>query len=117
MIQGLILAKVVILGDVFGFGRKMQHKPLIYSTVYQTAVFSIWVGVFSIFEKTLVAYLEGKGLFGGLEELRYDGKYALFARCLIIFFTFIPFFAFRDLGRVLGENRLLELFFTRKTAV
>jgi hypothetical protein len=41
-------------------------------------------------------------------EVRIDD---LLARSVIIFLTFIPFFAFRELGRVMGPDKLRDVFF------
>ena len=38
------------------------------------------------------------------------------ARCLITFVAFIPFFAFKELGRVLGEDKIRTLFCRGRTA-
>ena len=35
----------------------------------------------------------------------------LLARTVIVFCTFIPLFAFRELGRVMGEEKFRDLFF------
>jgi hypothetical protein len=32
----------------------------------------------------------------------------------VIFVAFVPFFAFRELGRVLGEGKIWALFFRRR---
>ncbi|UCD58003.1 MAG: hypothetical protein JSV16_02500, partial [Candidatus Hydrogenedentota bacterium] len=36
VIQAAILAKVVMIADVFHLGRGLEQKPLIYSTLYKT---------------------------------------------------------------------------------
>jgi hypothetical protein len=38
----------------------------------------------------------------------------LLAGGLVVFVTFIPFFAFRELGRVYGKDELRALFFLRR---
>lgn len=56
-----------------------------------------------------------KGLAGGLAELRAEGWYELLARCLITFVVFIPFFAFKELGRTFGqEGKVGRLFFRNR---
>ncbi len=116
LVEALILAKVVMLGDVVGLGRRLMDKPLIFRTLYGAVVFTLWVAVFVVFEHTVTGALRGKGLTAGLAEIVSVGKYELLARCLVTFFAFIPFFAFRELGRVLGEGKIGRLFF-RKRAV
>jgi hypothetical protein len=44
------------------------------------------------------------------------GKYELLGQSLIMFSVFVPFFACKELERVLGEGQLLKLFFRGKAA-
>ncbi len=106
VIQALVLAKIIMIGDVLRLGRGLQGRPLIFTTLYNTVVFSVWVWLFHVLEYMVGGLLRGKGLMGGLEEITGRGKYELLARCMVVFFAFIPFFAFRELGRVLGEGKL-----------
>lgn len=114
VIQALVLAKVIMIGDILRLGRRLQERPLIFTTLYNTVVFTIWVLLFIVLEHTVGGLLRGKGLTGGLEEIMSRGGYELLARCMVVFFAFIPFFAFRELGLVLGEGKLRELFFRRR---
>jgi hypothetical protein len=117
IIEALILAKVILIGDALGLGRGDENKPLIYPTLRKAVVFSCFVGVFAIVEHMVDGLIHGKGFAGGLAELWSEGKYEIFSRCLITFFAFIPFFAFRELGMLLGEGKLRALFFRGNPAV
>lgn len=110
-IEALILAKVIIVGDALKLGRRFSNRPLIYSTLHKAVVFTIWVGFFNLIERTIGGLFEGKSLEHGLHEISAEGWDTLLARCLVTFVAFIPFFAFRELGRVLGEGKLIVLFF------
>ena len=114
VIEALILAKVIMIGDVLRLGRGLEHKPLIYPTLYKTVVFSLFVGVFTLIEHGIKGLWRGKGLAGGLVDLLGKGHHELLAGCLVTFVAFIPFFAFRELGRVLGEDKIRVLFFRRR---
>ena len=116
VIEALVLAKVIMIGDILRLGRGLQERPLIFPTLYNTVVFSVWVLLFTVFEHTVGGLLRGKGLAGGFEEIMGRGKYELLARFMVVFFAFIPFFAFKELGRVLGEGKIRELFFLRRAA-
>lgn len=115
LVEAAVLAKVIMVGDLLRLGRGLEHKPLILPTFYRAVMFSVWVGVFSILEKTIHGLLHGKGLTGGFEELASKGKYELLAQCLVMFGAFIPFFAFKELERVLGQDKLRGLFWGRVT--
>jgi hypothetical protein len=111
IIEALVLAKVILIGDVFRLGRGLEDKPLIIPTIYKALVFSLFVGAFGILEHTIGGLLSGRGLAGGFDELMSVGKHELLARCLVTFFAFIPFFAFKELEPVLGEGTIRTLFF------
>ena len=115
--EALVLAKIVWMADLLGLTRRLfQKKPLIFPTLYNSAVFSVFVGVFAVLEHTVGGLLKGKGWLAGLAELRAEGGYELIARCLITFCVFIPFFALRELGKTLGqEGKLGRLFFRDRT--
>ena len=116
VIQALVLAKVIMVGRALHLGRRLKDHPLIVPTVYKAIVFSIFVGIFGVVEHTIIGLLHGKGIAGGFEELMSAGKDELLARCMIMFVAFIPFFAFEELERVLGEGKLGKLFFRRRSA-
>jgi hypothetical protein len=59
-------------------------------------------------------FWKGTGLPGDLVELLGKGPNEFFANALVVFVAFIPFFAFRELGRVLGEGKIRTLFFQRR---
>ena len=118
LFEALVLAKIITLKKVLCFGcGSLEEKPLIFPTIYKAFLFSVWAGCFTLLEHTIEGLGHGKGLAGGLAELVGKGKYELLAGCMVIFFVFIPFFAFNELGRVLGEGKIREMFFRRRTSV
>jgi hypothetical protein len=114
LIQALILAKVIMIGAVFRLGRGLEDKPLIYPTLYKTVVFTLFVAVFTLMEHAVKGLLTGKGLMGGLADYFGKGPYEFLAGCVIIFVAFIPFFCVKELGRVLGQDKITALFFRRR---
>ena len=114
VIEAAVLAKVIMIGGVFRLGRGLEKKPLLYSTLYKTVVFSLFVAVFKLIEHMIKGLLKGQGLTQGLADYFGRGPHELLANLLVVFVAFIPFFAFKELGRVLGEGRAWELFFQRR---
>jgi len=115
LFEALVLAKVIMIGDVFlGLGPRLQNKPLILPTLYKTVVFTVWTGIFIVLEHVTEGLWQGGGLAGGIHEFTSHG-YQVLARGLVVFFAFIPFFAFKELGRVLGEEKIVSLFFRKRT--
>src|SRR5215831_10417731 len=64
LIEAAVLAKVIMIGDVFRLGRGLDQKPLILPTLYRTVVFSAFVLVFHLLEATVRALFHGEGVTG-----------------------------------------------------
>ena len=114
VIEALILAKVIMIGDVFRLGRGLEQKPLIYPTLYKTVVFTLFVAVFTVLEHVIKGLWKGTGLMGGLAEFFGKGPHELLANSLVVFVAFIPFFGVKELGRVLGQDKIRALFFRKR---
>jgi len=61
VIEALILAKVIMIGDVLRLSRGLEDKPLIYPTLYKSVVFTLFVAVFTLFEHAIKGLWAGRG--------------------------------------------------------
>ena len=110
LIKALVLAKVILIADAIGLGRGWENKPLFIPTIYKTLLFTLFVALFSILESVVRGLLSGTG---PVHEVMGMFTYLLLANVLAVFVTFVPYFAFRELGRVMGEGKIMTLFFRR----
>jgi len=108
LINALVIAKVILIGEYAHLGKKHEAKPLFLSSVYKAFLFSLLVFAFHIIEEVIKRLWHGETMAGASRELRFDD---LLCRSLIVFCTFVPLFAFRELQRVLGEENFRALFF------
>lgn len=113
VVEALILAKLVMLGEIFGLGTRFHNKPLIYSTLYKTVIFGLFVLAFKVIEHFGIGLLKGKTFPILFQEILETGIYQLLAALFIMLFIFVFFFAFLETGRVMGDNKLFNLFFKR----
>ena len=49
LVKALILAKVVLIIDALGQGKRYEDRPLIVSVLYKALVFTLWALAFTIF--------------------------------------------------------------------
>jgi len=108
IINALIVAKVILIGEMAHLGRWGEAKPLYQSVIYKSVVFSLFVLVFHFLEE-FVKRLIHHGVAGSVLHEAHVAD--LLSRMLLVFCAFIPLFAFRELGRLLGGEKLHELFF------
>ena len=114
VIEALVLAKVVMIGDVLHLGRRLEHKPLIYSTLLKTIVFTIFVGAFTLIEHVIKGLWKGEAFVEQFGNFLGKGYHEVLAGSMVVFVAFIPFFGVKELGRVLGQEKIRALFFRRR---
>ena len=116
LVEALILAKIILLGESLGIGERFSGRPLIIPTLYKTMLFALLVLAFNIPEHLIRGFLHGKDLSVILHEVIRD-RYEILSQVVVMFVAFIPFFAFGEIKRVLGGVKLFDLFFRSKTAL
>jgi hypothetical protein len=115
LIGALILGKVIMIGSRFRLGRWFEDKPLIVPTIYKAVIFSVFVLVFRVVEYAIKGLLHGDGLAAALVEFfAQKGIDEVLANLLVVLVALIPFFAVKELGRVLGRERIAALFFRNR---
>ena len=105
------MAKIILTGETLRLGERFHDKPLIVSTLYATLLFSALALVFEVIEHLVLGWIHGKSTGEVFEEILSKGWPHLLGATLVIFVSFLPFFAFRALEREIGEGKLRELFF------
>ena len=116
-IEALVIAKVILIGGMFGFTRRFDDNPLIVPVLYKSILFAILVLLFGVVEHLVEGWVRKQGLVGGLREIASVGDYELCARVLMLFVAFVPFFAFGEISRVLGPQKVAAMFFGKREAV
>ncbi len=111
LIEAFVLGKVIMFGSVLRLARELDAKPLIYPTLYKTTVFCVLVAVFKVVEHGIKGAISGKGFAEGAGEMWKNGLHELLANTLVVFVALLPFFAVKELGRVLGQQTIWTLFF------
>jgi hypothetical protein len=114
VIEALILGKVIMIGSVFRLGRGLETRPLIYPTLYKTVVFVVLIALVKIIEHGIRGLWHGVGFWGGIAEASKKDVHEILANALVIFAALVPFFAVKELGRVLGRQTIATLFFRRR---
>jgi len=116
IIEALVIAKVILIGRLFGFSRRFEERPLIVPVLYKSTLFGVLVLLFGFAEHLVKGWVHKESLATILDGIVAVGGHELVARVLMLIVAFIPFFAFGELGRVIGTQKLLNLFFSKRGA-
>ena len=113
-INAWIYARILIVAEHMHIGKGLEGRPLIYLILLKAGLFMIVVIVVRSLEAVLVGLWNGRSLAesipvgggGGLEGI---GSVALTAA-----FAMIPYFAYREVARIMGEDELRSLIWRRR---
>jgi hypothetical protein len=114
LINALVLGKVVSIGSIMRLGRWFENRPLIWSTIGRSVMFTIWLALFNAVELSVKGFFHTYNMQGITDSLSHIGTYEYFGGSLIVFTSFIPFFAVQELSRVLGPGVILGIFLKGK---
>jgi hypothetical protein len=110
-IKALISAKFVSVGHIFRIGERFKLWPLIWPTLYKALAFLILLLVLNALEQIIDGVIRQKSLANSLSDFGGGTFGQLIATSFVVFLILVPFFAFRALGEVIGEDNLVKIFF------
>jgi hypothetical protein len=112
LVNALILGKVMLVAEDLRFADWFKDKPLIYPILCKSVAFSSLFIVLDVVEEVLVGVIKGKTIGQSIPSIGGGSLSGVFFVGIILAVALIPFFAFREVGRVLGERELHSLIFT-----
>jgi len=108
LINALVIGKVILIGEMFHFGRRYESGHPLYRTVLiKSFLYGLLIFAFHFLEEAIKGLLHHEPAGTVFREMEL---YRLAAGAVVILCALIPLFAFRELGRVLGEEKLHTLF-------
>ena len=115
VINAFVLAKVMFTAEMFHVADNLKDKPLIYPIVFKSTVFSILLIGFYIVEEVMMGKWHGKTFSNSIPVIGGGSLEGILVVGIITFVVLMPFFALREFGRDIGDDKLYELFFVRRT--
>ncbi len=111
LLNALALAKVIVVAQALKLGELAEGVPLIYPTILKSALFAVLLAIFKILEVTCVGLYRGFSFQQSISEIGGGTLKGILCVTSIMFVVLIPFFAYGEMRRVLGEDKLKQLFF------
>ena len=112
IVNSLILAKVMLVAEDLHLGENFKDRPLVYPILYKAFLFAIVFICFDLAEEVLVGVVRGKTVAQSIPDIGGGSPSGVFFVAIILSVGLIPFFAFREIGRVIGKHELRSLIFT-----
>jgi len=115
IVNAFVLAKVMLVADHLHVGENFQTRPLIYPVLFKSAVFAVILVCFHLIEEVVVGTLRGKSISESIDSIGGGTLEGILSIGVIIFVVLIPFFAFREMTKVVGNREMRDLLFVRRT--
>jgi len=115
VINALVLAKIIFIAEAFQVADHLKKKPLIYPIMYKSAVFALILISFHTLEEILRGIWHGKTVAESITALDGGRLVEILVIGVIMFVVLMPFFALREIARDIGDDKLFEQFFVRRT--
>jgi hypothetical protein len=113
VVNALVLGKIMLVAEDLHIGERFKNGPLVYPILYKSFLFSVVFICFDVVEEVIVGMVKGKTFLASVPSVGGGTLGGMLSVGTIITFALIPFFAFREVGRVVGERELHSLLFTR----
>ncbi len=113
-IKAALCAKFMLIGRALRIGDGYTTHPLIVPTLYKSFVFLALVSILTVIEEIAVGFVHGRKVMDSIAEVEGGTLDQVIATSLVLLLIFIPYFAFRSLGDIIGDKVLVRLYFERR---
>lgn len=111
-IAALMLAKAVVIADLMPFINLYPHKPLIYNVVWKTAIYLLIATLIHYAERFVEFWKAAGSFLAANEKMLAEIVWPHFWAVQILLLVLILFYStMRELVRVIGRDKALEIFF------
>jgi hypothetical protein len=117
LIEALILAKIVLIGDAMNLKRFASSRRSVFEVaVLHSILFAVLVWLFSILEHVVEGLIRRMDWVQIAHAIVQHGLHEMVARIIMMFAAFLPFFALWELLQRLGPRRFYDLWFSRNVS-
>jgi hypothetical protein len=110
LFNALVLAKVMLTFENLNLATRFRKRAPIFPILYKSLLFAVIFICFNVAETIVTGVWKGKTIAESIPKIGDGSPAEVVTAALIIAVALIPFFAFRELGRVLGKGVLTALF-------
>jgi hypothetical protein len=109
IINAFVFAKVLLVAEHFHLGTRFKDRPLIYPILHKSFIFTVVLICFHVVESALVGLWHGNTVRNSLLAIGLGNVTGILSVGIMSFVVLLPFFAFREVGRVIGHRELSAL--------
>lgn len=112
-LNALVLGKIMLIAEHLDFARWLREKPAILSVLYESLLCTALFIAFHMSERFVMNLLRGAHPQEGLLSFGGGGYLGIGLVAVILFVSLLPFFAFKNVTRIIGWPRMRHILFGR----
>ena len=116
LFNALILGKVMLVAEDLHFADWFKDRPLIYPILCKAVAFSVLFLAADVVEEVVVGLFKGLTIGQSIPSIGGGSASGVIFVAIILAVALTPFFAFREIRRVLGERTLRAVLLTEGAA-
>ena len=109
-VNAFVFAKVMLVAEKLRIGTRFRKKAPVFPIFYKSFLFALTFICFNLVEEVVIGLWKGKTIAESIPRIGGGSPVGIMIAGLIMTVALIPFFAFRELSRVLGKGVLAALF-------
>lgn len=109
-VKALLCAKFISVGHALRLGERFKNQGLIWLTLYKSLVFFVLLLLLNGLEEIVVGIMHHRTVADSILAIAGGTLDQLVAASIVMLLVLIPFFAFRSLGELVGEQNLVRVF-------
>lgn len=109
LFNAFVLAKIMLVAEEMNLATKFRKKGPIFPILHKSFLFAVILVCFTFAEKIVTGLWKGKTITESMPRIGSGSPVEIALASLIIAVALIPFFAFRELSRVMGKGVLETL--------
>jgi hypothetical protein len=108
-VNAFVLAKVMLVAEELRAGTRFRKSAPVFPVLHKSLLFAIIFICFNMAEEIVIGLWKGRTIAESIPKIGGGSPLGIVIASLIITVALIPFFAFRELSRVMGKGVLEAL--------
>jgi hypothetical protein len=113
-INALIVAKFILIGEAAHLGDTLRQRRVIYSVVYKSAIFALFVVACSVIEGVIVGLIHGSSIGASIPRMGGGGLLGMVLVAIMVSIVLIPFFLYTELRLLMGKEKLHSMILQKR---
>lgn len=113
-INALIMAKVMLIGNMIHLGEQLKQKRVIYTVLFKSVIFALFAIGCNLIEGVIVGLIHRTSIASSIPKMGGGGVLGIVLFGVMASIVLIPLFLFGELQQLVGKEKLHSLILEKR---